>query len=112
MRLGEITVCADHAASEAAMLSLESVATALEQVSPDLLDRLCESVLCGFVLGDEGSDLIICEPVGFPASGASKLQRLKVAPGKRYDELVTALARSGDGYGIRVVHGWPILSSR
>ena len=110
MRLGKLAIAVDIAATEAATESFRSVAAALEHVPRDFLDGLSELDLGVFVLGDDRSDLIVCEPIGFPATGARKLQGLKVSPSERYNELVAAIAGSGDGYGIRIIHGWPILS--
>lgn len=110
MRLGKLSVGVDGAANEGAVASFHSVRAALEHIPLNVFEGLTENILGLFVLGDHGGDLFVCEPVGLAAAGASELQGLKVSPSKRYNELVTAIAASGHGYGIRVVHGWPILS--
>lgn len=109
-RLHDVTITLDTSFIDAMKQSFASVSCALEQLPSGIADGLRESVLGGFVLSDDGSDLVVCEPIDLTATGATKLHTLKVAPSQRYNEIVSAIAACGDGYGIFVSHGWPILS--
>lgn len=104
-----LTLEIDSAASAAMRQSLASVGDALDALNGvsnhvlDLLDR----VLMG---GDNSGDLVRIEAAGVAAGGAVDLQCLKILPGDRYLELVTAIAGQVQPDPVRLVHGWPILS--
>lgn len=89
--------------------SVDSVVAAIE-ASPELLERLLESLLGSIVLGDDLSGLVRCEAIKGAAPRAGVLHGMGVLPDQRYLELVSAVVAQGDAHISSFSHGWPILS--
>lgn len=58
---------------------------------------------------DAGPIIVLVEDEGSGADGAGDLQPVELRPGKRFVELVAALASEAQAE-IRWRHGWPVLS--
>lgn len=114
VRIISMTIAFDQDATAGMAASVGSLSAALAEIGDDLPDFLSDELrgfaLCGSVGGHDLSDLVVVEPADVAAGGACDVQRLKILPGNRYSEFVSAIAGRIDSHRVGVVHGWPVLS--